>query len=230
MDKQDFDVITQTRLFQGLPENLLQQLIGNESPHRHPKGQLLFQQGDDADHFYVILSGWVKLFRQMPTGEEAILHIFTTGETFAEAAMFGGHKYPATAEVVADARLLCINSNHFEKQITESPQIALRMLASTALHLRLLVTEVEQIKGRNSLERVAFFLLSMCPKDAASAVVTLPYEKSLIASRLNIKPESLSRVLNKLRAYGINSVKHQIIISDVPLLRKLAIDNKIDGV
>jgi len=225
MDKQDFEQIKRVQLFRGLPEALLQQLIGNEMPHLHPKGQLLFQQGDEADHFYIILEGWVKLFRQMPTGEEAILHIFTEGETFAEAAMFGGHKYPASAEVVADARLLSVNSNHFEKQITESPQIALRMLASTSAHMRHLVTEVEQIKGRNSLERVAYFLLSMCPPGSSSAVVTLPYEKSLIASRLNIKPESLSRVLNKLRAYGINSVKHQIIISDVKLLRKLAIDN-----
>jgi len=225
MDKQDFEQISRVQLFRGLPEDLLRQLIGNESPHLHPKGQLLFQQGDQADHFYIILDGWVKLFRQMPTGEEAILHIFTEGETFAEAAMFGGHKYPASAEIVADARLMSINSNHFEKQITDSPQIALRMLASTAAHMRHLVTEVEQIKGRNSLERVAYFLLNMCPAGATSAVVTLPYEKSLIASRLNIKPESLSRVLNKLRAYGINSVKHQIIISDVDLLRKIAIDN-----
>ncbi len=225
MDRQDFEQISRTKLFRGLPDELLLQLLGNDSPHDHPKGQLLFQQGDDADHFYIILSGWVKLYRQMPTGEEAILHIFTDGETFAEAAMFAGHRYPATAEVVADARLMSINSNQFERQIAQSPKIAMRMLASTAEHLKLLVTEVEQIKGRNSLERVAYFLLSMCPAGATSAVVNLPYEKALIASRLNIKPESLSRVLSKLRAYGVNSVKHQIIVSDVALLRKLAMES-----
>ena len=225
MDRQDFELLSQTRLFNGLPSDMLARIIGNEAPRQYKKGHLLFQQGDQADHFFVVLSGWVKLFRMMPTGEEAIMHIFTSGETFAEAAMFSGHKYPVSAEVVADARLLSINSNHFEAQISESPKIALKMLATTAERLKQLVTEVEQIKGRNSLERVAFFLLSMCPRDATSTVVELPYEKSLIASRLNIKPESLSRVLGKLRGYGIQSEKNQVIIPDVDRLRELAMDN-----
>ncbi len=224
MDRQDFELLSQARLFHGLPEDMLQRLIGNEAPHLYPKGQLLFQQGDQADHFYFVFSGWVKLYRLMPSGEEAIVHIFTTGETFAEAAMFAGHKYPVTAEIVADARLLSINSNHFEKQISESPKIALRMLATTAERLKQLVTEVEQIKGRNALERVAFFLLGLCPKGENTATLDLPYEKSLIASRLNIKPESLSRVLYKLRDYGITSHKNQIIIPDIAQLRELALE------
>ena len=199
-------------------------LVGNEPPRQYAKGHLLFQQGDEADHFYVVLSGWVKLFRMMPNGEEAIVHIFAAGETFAEASMFAGHKYPVTAEIVADARLLSINSNHFEKQIAETPKIALRMLAATAERLKQLVTEVEQIKGRDSIARVAYFLLEMCPKDRNSAIITLPYEKSLIASRLNIKPESLSRVLKKLQDYGITSDKSQIKISDIEQLRRLAMD------
>lgn len=229
MDRQDFELIGQTRLFHGLPHDMLMRLLGNEAPRNYPRGHLLFQQGDEADHFYVILGGWVKLYRLMPTGEEAILHIFAAGETFAEAAMFAGHKYPATAEIVADARLLSINSNHFEKQISESPKIALRMLATTAERLKQLVTEVEQIKGRNSLERVAFFLYSMCPNGENTATLDLPYEKSLIASRLNIKPESLSRVLNKLRNHGIKSVKNQIFVSDVAQLRELAMDNHTEN-
>ncbi len=221
-------MLSQTRLFRGLPEDMLIRLAGNAAPRQYSKGHLLFQQGDQADHFYVILSGWVKLFRMMPDGEEAIVHIFAPGETFAEAAMFSGRVYPVSAQIVADARLLSINSNLFEQQIAESPKIALRMLAGTAERLKQLVTELEQIKGRNSLERVAFFLLELCPKEATSAILDLPYEKSLIASRLNIKPESLSRVLKKLRHYGVKSIKNQVIIPDVAQLRKLAMDDQSD--
>lgn len=225
MNRQDFELLSNTLLFKDLSEGMLRKLIGNEIPRQHSKGQLMFQQGDQADHFFIILDGWVKLFRQMPSGDEAILHIFTRGESFAEAAMFSGRKYPASAEVVADARILSINCNHFEQQIAASPKIALRMLASTAEHLKLLVTEVEQIKGRNALERVAFFLLELCPKEAKDVVIDLPYEKSLIASRLNIKPESLSRVFSKLRESGIDSVKNQVMIPDTDILHKLAMDD-----
>ena len=224
MTPDDLEKVKRASLFSGLGDNVLRSIVGNEPPRTYPKGNLIFQQGDEADHFYVVLEGWVKLFRQMPSGEEAILHISGEGETFAEAAMFGGHKYPATAEVVADARLLSINANRFETMLGQEPEMAMSMLASTSVHLRQMVTEIEQIKGRNSSQRVAFFLLRMCPKDAVSAVVTLPYEKSLIASRLSIQPESLSRILNKLRAFGVNSRKNKVIISDVEVLRDLAMD------
>lgn len=222
MNGADLETVRKTSLFGQLPEEELLAILGNEPPHNHPKGRILFQQGDEADRFFVVLDGWVKLYRQVPTGEEAILHVFTRGDTFAEAALFNGHRYPATAEVVSDARLLSINCNYFEKYLRESPRVAMNMMASTAIHMKHLVHEIEQIKGRTSVQRLAFFLLEMCPDDAISAVVTLPYEKSLVAARLGIQPESLSRILNRLRGYGVNCIKNQIIISDINLLRALA--------
>ena len=222
MEQHDLDITRSAFLFDGLEESVLHEIIGNQLPRDYAKGKIIFQQGDEADHFYVVLSGWVKLYRQMPSGEEAILHIFTTGETFAEAAMFNGHRYPATAEVVADARLLAINCNLFSAVLEKSPQTAIHMLTSVSGHLKHLVREIEQIKGRNSLQRVAYFLFRLCPKNTISTVVRLPYEKNLIAARLNIKPESLSRVFNKLRGYGVNCVKNQIIISDTQALQRLA--------
>ncbi len=222
MNQEDIEIVKRTSLFKQLLDDDLRKIVGNESPRNYAKGKIIFQQGDDAHHFYVVLAGWVKLYRQFPSGEQAILHIFTNGETFAEAAMFGDHRYPATAEVVSDARLLPISCGLVERQLQESPRVAMSMLASTTLHMRDLVKEVEQVKGRNSVQRLAHFLVKMCPSNTRSAVVKLPYEKALIASRLGIQPESLSRVLNKLRGYGANCIKDQIIISDIGALRRLA--------
>ncbi len=222
MESQDLDTIRETCLFNGMSDDILRDIIGNEPVRRHPKGKILFQQEDWASHFYIIISGWVKLYRQWPSGEEVIMNLFTEGETFAEAAMFAEHRYPATAEVVSDARMLAVNCNIFEQKMAEEPKLAMHMLASTSVHMKQLMTEVEQIKGRTSAQRVAFFLLKMCPKDAVSALVYLPYEKTLVASRLGIQPESLSRTFNKLRGFGVNCVKNKVIISDVQALRDLA--------
>lgn len=227
MDIEDYKLVCSARMFSGLPDNLMSKIVGNRSVRNYHKGQMIFQQGEDASHFYVVLSGWVKLYRLMPTGEEAILHIFTTGDTFAEAAMFDNKQYPATAEVVSDAKLLAINSNHFKTQLKEYPEIAMRMLAATTLHLKHLVSEIEQIKGRNSLQRVAYFLLKLCPQQSMSSVVKLPYEKNLIATRLGIKPESLSRTLKELRGYGVHCVKNQIVVSEISTLRNLALEEEL---
>ncbi len=225
MDSIDFNSIHSTKLFDGLPDELMERIIGNRSVQTLNKGHLIFQQGDEATHFYVILSGWVKLFRQLPSGDEAILHMFTTGETFAEAAMFDSQKYPASAEIVADAKLLAINSEYFKIQLAEYPEIAMRMLATMAIRLKHLVNEIEQIKARTSIQRVAHFLLGFCSEDSISAVIELPYEKNLIATRLGIKPESLSRVLNQLRGYGVQCVKNKIVISDTNSLKRIVMGN-----
>ena len=228
MKSEETEALRRAHLFKGLSDDVLQNITGNEPVRLYPKGKILFQQGEEADHFYVILTGWVKLYRQLPSGDEAILHIFTTGDTFAEAAMFGDHKYPATAEIVSESRVLAINCNRFERILRETPNVAMRMLASTSHHLKDLVTEIEQIKGRNSFQRLAYFLVKMCPPNATSAVVKLPYEKSLIASKLAIQPESLSRSLNKMRGLGVKCVNDQIIISDVDALREIAMDDDVE--
>jgi len=211
-------------LFNSLSENMLRKIVGNEPLRNYSKGQVIFQQGEPADHFYVILNGWVKLYRLHSSGDETILHIFKSGDSFAETAMFSGFRYPATAEAVEDTRMLSINCNHFKKLLGEYPEMAMSMLASTSVHLKHLVIEIEQVKGRSSLQRLSFFLLELCPTDSKIATIELPYEKALVASQLGIQPESLSRLLNKLRTHGVECDKNRIFISDVVALRDLAME------
>ena len=224
MTPEEIWILRSSTLFNSLSDEILHKIVGNEPSRSYAKGQTIFSQGESADHFYVILSGWVKLYRLHNSGDEIILHIFKGGDSFAEAAMFSGYRYPAMAEAVEDTRMLSINCNHFKKLLGENPEIAMSMLASTSVHLKGLVLEIEQVKGRNSLQRLAFFLIDLCPSDTTSAVIELPYEKNLVASRLGIQPESLSRLLNKLRGYGVLCDKNRISISDVVALRDLAME------
>ncbi len=214
MDRNDLRILRKATLFHDLSDEALRRLAGNRSPRLYPKGAILFQQGDKADRFYAILQGWVKLYRQTATGEESIIDIFSEGETIAEAAMFDSGLFPASAEVVEDARLLAFDGKSFLKHISEDPSIAIGMLASTSRHLRSLVEEVEQIKGRSAVQRLALFILKLCPARHGPAEITLPYEKSLIAARLGMQPESLSRALAKLRAIGVTTVNERLIVAD----------------
>jgi len=222
MKPRELEILRSTILFEGLDDDVLRAIVGNQLPRDFKKGQIIFYQNDEADYFYVVLDGWVKLYRQMPTGKDVILHICTTGETFAEAAIFHDHCYPATAEVVSDAKIVAINSKNFSNVLEKYPQASMQMLCSISAKMKLMVTELEQAKGRNSLQRVAYFLYKLCSANNVSSVIELPYEKHLIAARLGIKPESLSRALTKLRGAGVNCVNNQIIVSDVAELHEIA--------
>ncbi len=220
MTDEDFDVIRSLTIFNRVPVEKLEVLLRGTSPRGYSKGHMLFQQGDMADGFFVVLSGWVKLFRQTPQGDEAVLHILSRGECFAEAAMFLGGRYPASALVAEDARLIRISTQPFRQWFQSEPEIALGMLASLSARLHHLINETEQLQTRSATERVADFILKRCPVREGSAVIALPYDKSLLAARLAMKPESLSRVLAKLRKLGVRTENHRVIVTDVARLAR----------
>ena len=218
MNAADLEIVQSTRLFAALDGDTLRNLLGGSLPRSYPKGQILFQHGDPADAFYVVLDGWVKVFRATPSGEEAVFGVFARGETFAEAALFLGGAYPASAEVVEDARLLCVRGPAFRDRLLQQPEICLSMLSAMSRHLHQIVGQVEHLQTRSSAQRLADFLLGLCPVQEGSAVVTLPYDKSLIASRLGMKPESLSRALSRLRELGVTTDGNRVVIADVDAL------------
>lgn len=214
----DWNTVRSTPLFSAMPADVTQSLVGNASARVCPKGILLFQQGDPANDFFVVLEGWVKIYRLTPEGDEAVLAVFKRGETFAEGAMFIGGRYPVSAETVAASRVLQIDGTMLRQKIRETPDLAFSMLASTSSHLKALVDQIEQIKLLSGSQRLAQFLLRLSPNTAGEAIVGLPYEKSLIANRLGMKPESLSRSLSRLRPLGVTVDREQVKIADVKRL------------
>jgi CRP-like cAMP-binding protein len=202
-----------------MSDDTLAVLLGNAFPKNYPKGYMLFLRNDPADCFYVVLDGWVKIYRETPDGNEAVLGIFTQGECLAEAAAFLGEGYPASAQVVEDARLVPILSAPFCSHITDMPKIAMNMMASMSQRLHHLVTEVEQLKTRSATLRVVDFLLKLCVTDSGAAVVLLPYDKALISQRLGIQPESLSRILARLRQQGVKTEQNRVLIADIETLK-----------
>lgn len=218
MDPHDWQIVRSTPLFGAMPHETAQSIIGNQAVRSYDKGTALFQQGEPATSFFVVLNGWVKLFRITPDGHEAVVAVFRRGETFAEAAIFIGGRYPVSAEVVTPSRLLRVDGEVLRRRIREQPDLALSMLASSSHHLKALVEQIEQIKVLSAPQRVADFLIRLCPVRDGSCNIQFPYEKNLIAGRLGMKPESLSRALAKLRPLGVQVDRENVAIVDVGLL------------
>jgi len=176
-----------------------------------------------------VMQGLVKLFRCSYDGNEAVIHVFGRGENFAECAMFLGASFPVSAEVVSPARLLRLEGATIRKVIQDQPDIAFSMLASASRHLKQLVDQIEQMKVHTGPERVAEFLLGLTSKRSGPDVVSLPFEKILIANTLGMKPESFSRALAKLRTIGVSSVDNHIAIGDVGKLLEFARSRELGG-
>lgn len=183
------------------------------------RGQIIFTQGDPADAFYLVLEGWVKLYRLTPGGSEAVVTVLTRGESFAEPVMFLGGRYPVTAEAASHGRVLRIEHAAFVQCLERESDLAAAMLASIGRRAGELTQQIGALKLLDAPRRVAEFFLRLLADSGDAGRIALPYEKVLIAARLGMTPESFSRALAALTKLGVTTNREIVTISDPAKLR-----------
>ena len=219
----DFPALRKCAMFAPFSADALRDILIDAAVQRFPRNAVLFMQNDPARRFYVILEGRVKILRETADGRESVLRLFQPGESFAEAAILQINRYPATAVACEDVRVLGIPAERFKKKMRDNPELAMAVIAELGRKLQHFVKHVEQLTARSATERLAGFLLKMCPDENASTVVVkLPIEKAVIAATLGMQPETFSRSLSKLRSLGIRIDGNEVSIPDVSTLRRLS--------
>ncbi len=169
------------------------------------EGESLFFQGDDATCFYLILSGRIKLYRVSPEGKEKVVEIMERGATFAEALMFLDQPhYPVTATAIAPSRVIGINCREFKAMLRESIDTCFLLLGRMSFRLRSLIREIDALSLDTGTVRTISYLLTQAPDEADN--FELKVAKSVIASRLSVKPETFSRILKNLHEQNIVTI------------------------
>nr|WP_254446564.1 Crp/Fnr family transcriptional regulator [Ruegeria sp. HKCCD8929] len=205
-----------------MPDQHVTTLLSHAIWRRYERGETLFLQEEKAHAIHVVIDGWVKLFRMAPTGSEAVVSVFTRGESFGEAVALRNMPYPVSAEAVTACEVMHIPSHVFVSLMKEDPEIGISILAATFTHLHSLVAQLEQLKAHTGAQRVAEFLLNLADCEDGACEVILPYDKMLIAGRLGMKPESLSRAFTRLKTAGVTVKRNHAEIADIETLRDYA--------
>ena len=195
-------------LFQQLRDDEISGLAAVTREISLHKGQILFQKGTLLDGFYVVVYGQIKLAFSSPQGNEKVVSIVGLGQSFGEAVMFMEKPCPVFAQALEDARLLYIARQGLFAAIDHDSAFARRMLAGLSMRLHGLIQDVEDYSLHSSTQRVIGFLLQLAgPAAHGHAEFELPASKHIIASRLNLTPETLSRVLHTLTEAGLIHVR-----------------------
>jgi CRP-like cAMP-binding protein len=216
-------LLSRLPLFQELAVPQLEALARDTRLVEVPKGDILFHKGDESHGFFVVLFGQIKLAIASSNGHEKVVDVIGSRQSFGEAVMFMGCPYPVSAQAISDSRLLRINRQTVFDLLTSDAKFARAMLAGLSIRLHSLVGDVASYSLRTGLQRVIGYLLQQAAEQGASeesAGVTLPIFKQVLASRLNLTPESLSRVLHDLESAGLIEVHgRQIMIHNLQLMR-----------
>lgn len=218
----DLEQISQAPLLAGLAQADLAMLVDGAHVVSYPEAELLFSQGDKADRFFVMLEGRVSLFALTETGDQSIIEVFDPVCSFAEAAIFSSGVFPLNCEVAAGSRLVHVPSSLFLKRLAEHRSLGLALLAGLSRRQASMVHEISELKSKSPSQRLATFLLALATRaDGGAERVRLPLTKAVLASRIGIAPESLSRALNRLKAVGVETHGREVEITDIEALRGL---------
>ncbi len=213
-------------LFESLDDAQLNEVIKSGYLVNLSTHERLFERGEHAERFYFLCSGQVKLFQVSAEGYEKIFEIIQPGQTFAEAIMFmEQHQYPVSVEAIVASELYSFDMRVFRNILKESNETCFRLMNTMSKRLHSRISEINSLALQNATYRLVNYLLDQIPDGSTEQPdIHLITQKSVIASRLSIQPETFSRILSRLIKNGIISVSRQdISVHNVKGLRQFIV-------
>jgi len=181
--------------------------------------EFIFWDGDVPEWFYIVAEGKVKVLKYSSLGKEFIIAFFGPGEMFGEVAVFENKPYPASAQAVAETKVLGIRRQDFLSFLAHRPEVVLRIISILGERLRDAQGRLRDLAGERVEQRLASVLLML----SAKLGLTLPFTRQEIADMAGTTTETAIRVMSHLKDRGIiRSVRGKVIILDEEKLRLLS--------
>lgn len=208
-----YETIRGHYLFSALTDAEFDALAAEVSIESYDKEEILFHRGDVAEAFYFVESGQVELSLISRDGQKKIIEVIADGRTFGEAIVFMSEaKFPVTAEALSDSVVYRIPNAGYRNLLQDNASACMRLLRDVCYHLHQRVQEIERLTIQNARSRLASYLIDHIEKvDDDEATVRLDLPRHIIASRLSITPETLSRLLRVMSDEGILTVDDRLV-------------------
>ena len=224
---ENMQMLKKSLLFSGLDQEYLAEVAAIAVKRTFGKGETLFNDGETATGFYLLVSGSIKLCKMSPDGKEKVLHFVHPSETFAEAAFFGDGKYPAEAKTLESGMALFFPREAFMGLLERNPRFSLNLIISLSLLLRRFARQIEELSFAEVPARLAAYLIELAAKKSTAfqgkTYLDLDMKKGELASRLGTVSETLSRTFKKLKEEGVLDVEgSRVTILHMDRLQKLA--------
>jgi CRP-like cAMP-binding protein len=187
-------------IFDELEPSVLDRFAEHAHQNMHKKGKILFIHGDPAEHYYVVKSGHVKLFRETLDGTQAVIDVLSEDDIFGHNLLFEEHTYPYSAEVAESGAIISLPLSDLREEIYNNHAIAISVLRTITRQLGRKEKELEHRATQSTTQRIGCFLLRQALREKSSLpIIRLPYDKMLLAARLGMQPETFSRALSQLK-------------------------------
>lgn len=221
MRREDIDLVRSLPLFAGVSEDHLDNLLRGAFLQRFPSHVELIREGEPADFLHVMIEGLVEIFARYRERETTV-SVVGPGSCFILAATVLDRPYLQSARVLSPARILMIPAESVREIFGADAQFARSISHELARAYRDVAKELKNQKLRGAMERVAAWLVRYNEETGGGDRFELPFDKKVLASRLGMVPEVLSRTFVNLKQYGVTVEGRRVTINDLSGLSRLA--------
>ena len=223
----DISLIADLPLFAGFNPAELGEVLREARSMRIPKNSAVFEQGEDARSFFVLLHGHVRASKTTPTGEQIVVRYVSPGETFGVAMSIGLQRYPATATAVDDSVVLAWPSLAWPRLVAKFPALATNTLQTVGSRLQETHTRVVEMSTQQVEQRVAHALLRLAKQSGRKVEhgveIDFPISRQDIAQMTGTTLHTVSRTLSGWEQRGlIESGRQRIVLREPHKLFVLA--------
>ena len=216
----DVDLVRRLPALAELPQTAMDRLVNGAFVQSLPRGATLCVQGQTPEFLHAIISGRVALLGVASNQAETVVEFFETGDMLIAPAVLLNAPYLMSARVVEEARVLFIAADRVRQAMKLEPEFARAMAMHLARHWRRVIRQVKDLKLRTAPERLAAFIVGLSPKEPSSKGIQLPEDRKMVAARLGMTPESLSRAFASLRAAGVGGRGRTVTVANIARLRE----------
>jgi CRP/FNR family transcriptional regulator len=191
------------------------------------RGDAIFEEGTDADCFYTIASGRVKVFKMTPAGKDVILEIFGPGDPFGAVAVYEGRPFPASAVALEETTCLVITKRDFFGLLERHPSLVRGLLVELTHRLVVLTQRLAELTGGRVEPRVARLFLKLADErgrmERGGTFIPLALSRQELADLTGTTIETTIRIMSRWGKDGlVRTEKDGFVVVDRDGLESLA--------
>ncbi len=190
------EILSRTGYFENLSPESIQSLSEICMPRQLVKKEVLFFEGEPGNSIFILVTGSIQVHKTDRNGKEIVIKVLKPGEMFGEVILFERNDYPATALALKSCTLYVIPKNRFLALLKEDNEFCEDFFKTLMKKLKYLTGMIHHLSSHDVEERLFMFLEEQYGK---KEVLHPQISKKDIATAISATPETLSRLLNRLK-------------------------------